>query len=224
MEELSFIKQGDQIIYLKDATGRSMLAEKQNKLKAGAGIEIAEDGTISVGGWKKVTVENIGFEGQYGDYIYNLEFEYYGNPALIKQDFQIGSCEPTFEKFDNGSSIPLIYIHGTSNFVNHNILEGLQNIPDNGLSWLIIKPLSVTCTFDSENRANEGSSTSLDHKIIYIEDDASYMMLSENGYWEKNTPFEIKYSQYSCSSDAELAAASMVSKLLNLDKEIILAR
>ena len=50
MEELSFIKQGDQTIYLKDATGRDMLAGKQKKLIAGEGISISEDGTISATG------------------------------------------------------------------------------------------------------------------------------------------------------------------------------
>lgn len=48
MAEISFITQNGQQLYLKDATGRALLAEKQKKLKAGKGISIAEDGTISV--------------------------------------------------------------------------------------------------------------------------------------------------------------------------------
>lgn len=50
MTEISYITQNGQQINLKDATGREMLATKQNKLKAGNGISIAADGTISATG------------------------------------------------------------------------------------------------------------------------------------------------------------------------------
>ena len=48
MTEISYIIQDGEQINLKDAKGRELLAEKQVKLKAGRGISIANDGTISV--------------------------------------------------------------------------------------------------------------------------------------------------------------------------------
>lgn len=48
MTEISYIMQNGQQVNLKDATGRELLATKQTKLKAGRGISIAADGTISV--------------------------------------------------------------------------------------------------------------------------------------------------------------------------------
>lgn len=48
MAEISYIMQNGEQINLKDAKGRELLAEKQVKLKAGRGISIANDGTISV--------------------------------------------------------------------------------------------------------------------------------------------------------------------------------
>lgn len=48
MAEISYIMQNGQQVNLKDAKGRDLLAEKQIKLKAGRGISIADDGTISV--------------------------------------------------------------------------------------------------------------------------------------------------------------------------------
>lgn len=48
MAEISYIMQNGEQVNLKDAKGRGLLAEKQIKLKAGRGISIADDGTISV--------------------------------------------------------------------------------------------------------------------------------------------------------------------------------
>ena len=48
MTEISYITQNGEQVNLKDAKGRELLAEKQVKLKAGRGISIANDGTISV--------------------------------------------------------------------------------------------------------------------------------------------------------------------------------
>ena len=48
MAEISYIMQNGEQVNLKDAKGRNLLAEKQIKLKAGRGISIADDGTISV--------------------------------------------------------------------------------------------------------------------------------------------------------------------------------
>lgn len=50
MTEVSYIVQNGQKVYFKDTAGRELLAQKQVKLKAGRGISIAEDGTISATG------------------------------------------------------------------------------------------------------------------------------------------------------------------------------
>ena len=50
MTEVSYIVQNGQKVYFKDTAGRELLAQKQLKLKAGRGISIAEDGTISATG------------------------------------------------------------------------------------------------------------------------------------------------------------------------------
>lgn len=50
MTEVSYIVQNGQKVYFKDTAGRELLTQKQVKLKAGRGISIAEDGTISATG------------------------------------------------------------------------------------------------------------------------------------------------------------------------------
>ena len=50
MTEVSYIVQNGQKVYFKDTAGRELLTQKQIKLKAGRGISIAEDGTISATG------------------------------------------------------------------------------------------------------------------------------------------------------------------------------
>lgn len=50
MTEISYITQNGEQINLKDAKGRELLETKQPKLKAGNGISIAADGTISATG------------------------------------------------------------------------------------------------------------------------------------------------------------------------------
>ena len=50
MTEVSYIVQNGQKVYFKDIAGRELLTQKQVKLKAGRGISIAEDGTISATG------------------------------------------------------------------------------------------------------------------------------------------------------------------------------
>ena len=50
MAEVSYIVQNGQKVYFKDTAGRELLTQKQVKLKAGRGISIAEDGTISTTG------------------------------------------------------------------------------------------------------------------------------------------------------------------------------
>ena len=50
MTEVSYIVQNGQKVYFKDTAGRELLVQKQVKLKAGRGISIAADGTISATG------------------------------------------------------------------------------------------------------------------------------------------------------------------------------
>lgn len=50
MTEVSYIVQNGEKVYFKDTAGRELLTQKQVKLKAGRGISIAEDGTISATG------------------------------------------------------------------------------------------------------------------------------------------------------------------------------
>ena len=50
MTEVSYIVQNGQKVYFKYTAGRELLTQKQVKLKAGRGISIAEDGTISATG------------------------------------------------------------------------------------------------------------------------------------------------------------------------------
>ena len=100
MIEISYLTQDGEKIYLKDAKGRESLNQKQNKLKAGNGISIAADGTISAtgaggGNFKKYIAEGIHLTSNNEEYPYNendtyvydvtysLEFSYYGNLALL---------------------------------------------------------------------------------------------------------------------------------------------
>lgn len=100
MIEISYLTQNGEKIYLKDAAGRESLNQKQNKLKAGNGISIAADGTISAtgaggGNFKKYTAEGIHLTSDNDSYpysendtyrydvTYSLEFSYYGNLALL---------------------------------------------------------------------------------------------------------------------------------------------
>ena len=55
MTEVSYIVQNGQKVYFKDTAGRELLTQKQVKLKAGRGISIAEDGTISATGGSSST-------------------------------------------------------------------------------------------------------------------------------------------------------------------------
>lgn len=72
MTEISYIIQDGEQINLKDAKGRELLAEKQVKLKAGRGISIANDGTISViGGGSSATGFFINASGDFN----NLTFD-----------------------------------------------------------------------------------------------------------------------------------------------------
>lgn len=92
MTEISYIIQNGQQVNLKDANGRALLAEKQNKLKAGKGIEITADGTILVkeakgSDFKDLTIENIQVTTSNGDYTYtigSMQVKYKGNLSLLK--------------------------------------------------------------------------------------------------------------------------------------------
>lgn len=87
MTEISYITQNGQKIYFKDAAGREILAEKQPKLKAGKGITISNDGTISLAkAWKEITTENIVTVDLGSSDYRNLKitFAYLGNLSLLK--------------------------------------------------------------------------------------------------------------------------------------------
>lgn len=92
MTEISYITQNGQQVNLKDANGRALLAEKQNKLKAGKGIEITADGTILVkeakgSDFKDLIIENIQVTTSNGDYTYtigSMQVKYKGNLSLLR--------------------------------------------------------------------------------------------------------------------------------------------
>jgi hypothetical protein len=92
MTEISYIIQNGQQVNLKDANGRALLAEKQNKLKAGKGIEITADGTILVkeakgSDFKDLIIENIQVTTSDGDYTYtigSMQIKYKGNLSLLR--------------------------------------------------------------------------------------------------------------------------------------------
>lgn len=92
MTEISYITQNGQQVNLKDANGRALLAEKQNKLKAGKGIEITADGTILVkeakgSDFKDLIIENIQVTTSNRDYTYtigSMQVKYKGNLSLLR--------------------------------------------------------------------------------------------------------------------------------------------
>lgn len=72
MAEISYIIQNGEQVNLKDAKGRDLLAEKQIKLKAGRGISIADDGTISViGGGSSAAGFFINASGDFNNLIFD---------------------------------------------------------------------------------------------------------------------------------------------------------
>ena len=86
MTEISYITQNGQQVNLKDAAGREMLATKQPKLKAGKGINIAADGTISSTSgreWKDYRIDNVYVENGSANATFSAEFVYKGNIALL---------------------------------------------------------------------------------------------------------------------------------------------
>ena len=213
MEELSFIKQGDQIIYLKDATGRDMLAGKQNKLKAGAGIEIAEDGTISASGWKKLLLTDVisGYSSS-TESIYDIELEYYGNPALINQEF-ISSYSENKNSFENIDQSIYIDDELERDFKERLALE-LGKLPDNGLSYLFIKPIKATITHDDEDSSRVGDITSnFSFKLIYIENAGSYSIIGSSS--SRSSIWNIENNENITDSEIDIYQ-HMVSKLLNI--------
>ena len=92
MTEISYITQNGQQVNLKDTKGRALLAEKQNKFKAGKGIEITADGTILVkeakgSDFKDLTIENIQVTTSGRDYTYtigSMQVKYKGNLSLLR--------------------------------------------------------------------------------------------------------------------------------------------
>lgn len=120
MIEISYLTQDGEKIYLKDAKGRELLESKQPKLKAGNGISIAADGTISTSGlgggkFKKYVAENIHLisddnyfpfnssEDIKFDVTFKLEFSYCGNLALINSVVAGDSSYSDWERMQNSS-------------------------------------------------------------------------------------------------------------------------
>jgi len=104
MTEITYITQGGEKVYLKDSNGRAMLAEKQKKLKAGKGIEIATDGTISVkeakgSDFKDLAIENIQITTDNEEYTYtigSMNIKYKGNLSLLKDVVDASSSSGMF--------------------------------------------------------------------------------------------------------------------------------
>jgi hypothetical protein len=92
MTEISYITQNGEQINLKDAAGREMLAAKQSKLKAGKGINISDNGVISVkdakgSDFSDLVIENIQVTTSDEEYTYtigSMNVKYKGNLSLLK--------------------------------------------------------------------------------------------------------------------------------------------
>lgn len=86
MTEIGYIIQDGEQINLKDAKGRELLETKQPKLKAGKGVNITADGTISSTSgreWKDYRIDNVYVENGSANATFSAEFVYKGNLALL---------------------------------------------------------------------------------------------------------------------------------------------
>lgn len=165
MTEISYIIQNGQQVNLKDANGRALLAEKQNKLKAGKGIEIAADGTIFVkeakgSDFKDLVIENIQVTTSDGDYTYtigSMNVKYKGNLSLLKDVVDSSESSGMFyllssilndnyirEPLDKYASLyssenPLGRVVSVA--INKLITDG--NIEDTGEDYLYFVPMTI---------------------------------------------------------------------------------
>ena len=242
MTEITYITQGGEKVYLKDSNGRAMLAEKQKKLKAGTGIAITPDGIISrtdvtaAPEWTRVKVEDyrLGQYESYTDIGFDIEFEYFGNPALINRDLHVVG-----ESYSSTSSFDNIYgdvgIVGYSPAINGAILEGLRDLPDNGLSYLFIRGIGAEVVYVEEategyyTAGSVGDTSDLSFKLIYIEDNGSIAILNRgwtennsNHYWESSWDFgDTNTGDYISNPGNESLYLLMVRKLLGIHYEEI---
>lgn len=242
MAEISYIEQNGQQVNLKDAKGRELLETKQNKLIAGNGISISEDGTISrtdvaaAPEWTRVKVEDyrIGSYASYTDTGFDIEFEYFGNPDLINRDLHVVG-----ESYSGTSSFDNIYgnvgIVGYEPSINGAILEGLRDLPDNGLSYLFIRPIGAEVVYVEEptegvyQTSSVGDTSTLSFKLIYIEDNGSIAILNrgwtesnDNHYWSSSWDFgDTNTGDYISNPGNESLYLLMVRKLLGVHYEEI---
>ena len=177
MAEISYIEQNGQQVNLKDAKGRELLETKQNKLTAGNGISISEDGVISaVGGGsslalKTLTVKDLVLTSYSGaDYTFDTNIKYIGNPALLSNSKQYRSISSTssseINNINNGTwrtatdifswngyLINLLGDSGTSTGNIRAVVDAFSELPDTGEPFLILEQ-SPECIVTDRTRSD----------------------------------------------------------------------
>lgn len=184
MTEISYIVQNGQQVNLKDAKGRELLATKQNKLTAGKGISIAEDGTISATGatfFKELVVKDCVESDWSGcDYVFDLHLQYAGNPALVKQQIMNHECSSYTQSFMDNVYIPSFSILD-NNPHKQEVYNTLSSLPDTGESYLIVVALYGEVT---ESTANSSGTT-----IEYNVGDKHFFCDKYNGSSHSNSNY-----------------------------------
>lgn len=152
MAEISYIEQNGQQVNFKDAKGRELLATKQNKLTAGRGISISEDGIISaisggIGGFTEVTIKDCLLSRYSGrDHLYDFNFLYAGNPALIKNYIWCGSNSSGYaENFIENDDLTL-FCWDSEDPTKRYIYEYLGTLPATEDNYLILVPVYAEIT------------------------------------------------------------------------------
>jgi hypothetical protein len=177
MTEISYIEQNGEKINIKDAKGRELLETKQNKLIAGNGISISEDGTISaIGGGsslmlKTLTVKDLVLTSYSGaDYTYDANIKYVGNPALLSNskqyrsigytdkseinDINNGTWRTATDIFSwNGYLINLLGDSGASTENIRAVVDAFSELPDTGEPFLILEQ-SPECIVTDRTRSD----------------------------------------------------------------------
>lgn len=178
MTEISYIEQNGEQINLKDAKGRELLETKQNKLIAGNGISISEDGIISaVGGGsslalKTLTVKDLVLTSYSGaDYTYDTNIKYVGNPALLSNSKQYrnirsginsseidninsGTWRTATDIFSwNGNLLNLLGDSGASTGNIRAVVDAFSELPDTGEPLLILEQ-SPDCVVTDRTRSD----------------------------------------------------------------------
>ena len=172
MAEISYIEQNGQQVNLKDAKGRELLATKQNKLTAGKGISISEDGTISATGatfFKELVVKDCVESGWSGyDYVFDLHLQYAGNPALVKQQIMNHECSSYTQSFMDNEYIPSFSI--LYNPHKQEVYDTLSSLPDTGESYLIVVALYGEVTeATKDNSASDHTNYNVGDKYFFSE-------------------------------------------------------